>query len=227
MSDFVIDAPLIPSIPVSGGGSFPVRRVYCIGRNYSAHAKEMGGEVTTTPVVFIKPSNAYVPTGSKVSVPSYSNEMHHEVELVVVIGKDCRSIVAEKAMDYVAGYGVGLDFTLRDVQSEAKAKGLPWSTAKSFYASAPVSNIIPIAEIENCENCYIELEKKGIIVQKGYTSEMQHSVPQLIAYLSQVFGLRKGDCIFTGTPKGVGPVESGDKLVATLANKAQLEIEIE
>lgn len=205
----------------------PVGTMYCIGRNYSEHAKEMGSEVPTTPVVFIKPSNAYLPTGSKVSVPNYSNEMHHEVELVVVIGKDGRNIASENALDYVAGYGVGLDFTLRDVQSEAKAKGLPWSTAKSFFASAPVSNIIPIAEIEDYDNCYIELEKKGAIVQKGNTSEMQHSVSQLIAYLSQVFGLRKGDCIFTGTPSGVGAVGSGEKLTATLDNKISLEIEIE
>lgn len=209
------------------GKEIPVGTLYCIGRNYSEHAKEMGSEVTETPVVFLKPSNAYVASGSKIAIPKYSNEMHHEVELVVVIGKDCENVKAESAMDYVAGYGVGLDFTLRDIQSIAKAKGLPWSTAKSFYASAPVSDIIPISQIENPESCDIELTNNGEIMQKGNSGDMQHSVPELIAYLSEVFRLRAGDCIFTGTPSGVGQVVSGDKLVATLNNKQRLEIGIE
>ena len=209
------------------GSEIPVGTMYCIGRNYTEHAKEMGSEVTTTPVVFIKPSNSYVPSGSKVSIPSYSNEMHHEVELVIVIGEDCENVTSDNAMNYVAGYGVGLDFTLRDIQSQAKAKGLPWSTAKSFYASAPVSKILTLSDIEASDNCYIQLLRNGNIVQKGNTSDMQHSVESLIAYLSQVFRLRKGDCIFTGTPSGVGEVKAGDKLVASLDHKISLEIEIE
>lgn len=211
----------------TNGLILPVGIIYCIGRNYTEHAKELGNELPTEPVVFIKPATAHAISGSKISIPSYSNLMHHEVELVVVIGKDCNNVDASQAMDYVSGYGVGIDFTLRDVQTKAKEQGLPWATAKSFFASAPVSNIVPINEIENVNNCKITLEINGRTVQSGNTSDMIMSVAQLISYISNVFRLRKGDCIFTGTPQGVGPVEVGDRLVASLDGKISLDIEIE
>lgn len=209
------------------GTILPVGIIYCIGRNYAEHAKEMGGELLAEPVVFIKPATAHAMSGSKVPIPSYSNNMHHEVELVVVIGKDCNNVSESEAMEYVSGYGVGIDFTLRDVQAKAKASGLPWATAKSFYSSAPVSNIVTIDSIADINNCHIELNVNGKIVQSGNTSDMQRSVPQLISYISHVFRLRKGDCIFTGTPQGVGQVVSGDKLEAKLDNVITLNIEIE
>ncbi|PKL78362.1 MAG: hypothetical protein CVV25_11920 [Ignavibacteriae bacterium HGW-Ignavibacteriae-4] len=209
------------------GTIIPVGVIYCIGRNYAEHAKEMGGELPTEPVVFIKPATAHAMTGSKVSIPSYSNNMHHEVELVVVIGKDCNNVSESEAMDYVSGYGVGLDFTLRDVQAKAKESGMPWATAKSFYSSAPVSNIVPLNKIEDINNCHIELYVNDNLVQSGDSSDMQRSVAQLISYISHVFRLRIGDCIFTGTPQGVGPVISGDKLVAKLNDVITLNIEIE
>lgn len=211
----------------TNGLILPVGIIYCIGRNYSEHAKELGNALPSEPVVFIKPATAHTISGSKVAIPSYSNLMHHEVELVVVIGEDCNNVRESEALDYVSGYGVGIDFTLRDVQTKAKENGLPWATAKSFYASAPVSNIVPINEIEDVNNCKITLEINGSIVQEGNTSEMQMTVAQLISYISQVFRLRKGDCIFTGTPQGVGPVVNGDKLVASLNGIMKLEIEIE
>jgi len=209
------------------GTILPVGIIYCIGRNYAEHAKEMGGELLAEPVVFIKPATAHAMSGSKVPIPSYSNNMHHEVELVVVIGKDCNNVSESEAMEYVSGYGVGIDFTLRDVQAKAKASGLPWATAKSFYSSAPVSNIVTIDSIADINNCHIELNVNGKLVQSGNTSDMQRSVPQLISYISHVFRLRKGDCIFTGTPQGVGQVVSGDKLEAKLDNFITLNIEIE
>ena len=211
----------------TNGLILPVGIIYCIGRNYSEHAKELGNALPSEPVVFIKPATAHTISGSKVAIPSYSNMMHHEVELVVVIGEDCNNVRESEALDYVSGYGVGIDFTLRDVQTKAKENGLPWATAKSFYASAPVSNIVPINEIEDVNNCKITLEINGSIVQEGNTSEMQMTVAQLISYISQVLSLRKGDCIFTGTPQGVGPVVNGDKLVASLNGIMKLEIEIE
>lgn len=209
------------------GTILPVGIIYCIGRNYAEHAKEMGGELLAEPVVFIKPATAHAMSGSKVPIPSYSNNMHHEVELVVVIGKDCNNVSESEAMEYVSGYGVGIDFTLRDVQAKAKASGLPWATAKSFYSSAPVSNIVTIDSIADINNCHIELNVNGKLVQSSNTSDMQRSVPQLISYISHVFRLRKGDCIFTGTPQGVGQVVSGDKLEAKLDNLITLNIEIE
>jgi acylpyruvate hydrolase len=211
----------------TNGKLLPVGTIYCIGRNYLEHAKEMGSTVQPDPVVFIKPPSAHAISGSKVAIPSYSNLMHHEVELVVVIGKDCINVSEAEALDYVSGYGVGIDFTLRDVQTKAKESGLPWATAKSFFASAPVSNIVPFDEIANANSCDIELTVNGTLVQSGNTAEMARSVPQLISYISHVFRLRTGDCIFTGTPKGVGSVSKGDKLVATLDKKVNLEIEIE
>lgn len=209
------------------GTIIPVGVIYCIGRNYAEHAKEMGSALPAEPVVFIKPATAHAMTGSKVPIPTYSSNMHHEVELVVVIGKDCNNVSESEAMDYVSGYGVGIDFTLRDVQAKAKESGMPWATAKSFFSSAPVSNIIPLNEIEDIDNCHIELYVNDNIVQSGDSSDMQRSVAQLISYISHVFRLRKGDCIFTGTPHGVGQVVSGDKLVAKLDNLITLDIEIE
>lgn len=211
----------------TNGMTQPVGVIYCIGRNYKEHAAELGNELPTEPVVFIKPPTAYTITGSKIPIPSYSNMMHHEVEMVVVIGEDCNNLDESSALNYISGIGVGIDFTLRDVQTKAKENGLPWATAKSFFSSAPISDIIPINEINNVDNCKIELFKNDTLVQKGSTSEMQRNVANLISYISHVFRLRKGDCIFTGTPSGVGPVVSGDKLVAILENKVHLDIEIE
>lgn len=201
--------------------------MYCIGRNYAQHAKELGNAIPDEPIVFLKPPTAYLPNEASFQIPSFSNSVHHEVELVAVIGKDCFQISPEEAKHVVIGVAVGLDFTLRDVQSKAKEKGLPWAIAKGFAGSAPISEIIPIENIaQNINNLEIELYINGELKQKGNTNEMEHTVEQLISYLSSVFILRKGDLVFTGTPSGVGEVKSNDKLEAKLVGYTNLNISI-
>lgn len=205
-----------------------VGTMYCIGRNYADHAKEMGVEVPGEPIVFLKPPSAYVNSGSTVRLPSISNEVHHEVELVAVIGKDCMNVRKEEAIDVIEGYAVGIDLTLRDVQSRAKKKGHPWAVAKGFSGSAPISQVIPASGIkDDIIDFDLELQVNGITKQKGNTAFMQRPLAELIEYLSSIFDLRRGDCIFTGTPEGVGPVKSGDEVTAYLGELARLNINIE
>ena len=214
-------------IEYDDGRKEQVGTIYCIGRNYAEHAKELGNEVPSEPVVFIKPPNSFVPTGSKVSRPPYSQLMHHEVEVVIAVGKDSYGTSSDEAIDYIDGIGVGIDFTLRDVQNKIKEKGLPWSLAKSFIGSAPTSKLVNVNEFPDLENIDFEITKNGIVTQKGNTKDMINDIRNIVSYISKIFGLRKGDLIFTGTPEGVGPIESGNILVAKLADKTTLEIEIE
>lgn len=205
----------------------PVGTMYCIGKNYAAHAREMGGEVPASPVVFLKPPAAYLPDGGVIRIPSFSELVHHEVEMVIVIGQDCANVSRAEAVQYIAGYGVGLDMTLRDVQNEAKKKGEPWAVAKGFVTSAPISAIAPAAQFEGIPDFDLTLTVNGAIRQSGSTRMMERPVDVLIEYLSSVFTLRRGDCIFTGTPEGVGPVQSGDKLHAKLSGAATLEVTVQ
>ena len=210
------------------GTKLTVGTMYGVGRNYSKHAKEMGSEVPKDPIIFIKPPNAFVPNGGKVRIPNISNLPHHEVELVVIIGKDCSNIKREEATEYIAGYAVGIDITLRDIQNQAKAEGNPWSVAKGFATSAPISNVIPAAQFEGLIPYFkIELYVNGELKQHSPTSEMERSAAILIEYLSGIFGLRSGDCIFTGTPEGVGEIKPGDKLHAELKGYVSLDVEVE
>lgn len=204
----------------------PVGTMYCIGRNYSAHAKEMGAELPESALVFIKPPTAFVPNKTAINIPSISKNMHHEVEMVVIIGKDCSHVTAADALDYVAGYAVGIDLTLRDVQAIAKQRGEPWAIAKGFSGSAPISTAVPAKDITNPNNLSIELKVNGEIRQNGSTSMMERTVEQLIEYVASIFTLREGDCIFTGTPEGVGRLESGDMVTAKLEGVPPLEISI-
>lgn len=204
----------------------PVGTMYCIGRNYSAHAKEMGAELPESALVFIKPPTAFVPNQTAITIPSISKNMHHEVEMVVIIGKDCSHVTAADALDYVAGYAVGIDLTLRDVQAIAKQRGEPWAIAKGFSGSAPISTAVPAKDITNPNNLSIELKVNGEIRQNGSTSMMERTVEQLIEYVASIFTLREGDCIFTGTPEGVGRLESGDMVTAKLEGVPPLEISI-
>lgn len=216
-----------PTYTFSDGTQLPIGTMYCIGKNYAAHAREMGGEVPSSPVVFLKPPAAYLPNGGTVRIPSFSQLVHHEVELVVVIGKDCANVSRAEAANYIAGYGVGLDMTLRDVQSEAKKKGEPWAVAKGFASSAPLSTIVPASRFEGIPTFDIALAVNGEQRQAGSSSAMERPIDMLIAYLSEVFTLRRGDCIFTGTPEGVGPVASGDTLHAELAGIVALDVSVE
>ena len=211
----------------TNGATLEVGTMYCIGRNYAAHAREMNAPVPDDPIVFLKPPAAYITDGSEIVIPSFSNNIHHEVELVVVIGEDCINPSIENAGKYIAGYGVGIDVTLRDVQSGAKQRGEPWAVAKGFVTSAPISTIVPASEISDNSNLNISLSVNGVQRQQGNTSLMERSVEELISYLSKVFTLRKGDCIFTGTPEGVAQINSGDSIIATFDSFLSLHITVQ
>ncbi|HTK82343.1 MAG TPA: fumarylacetoacetate hydrolase family protein [Bacteroidota bacterium] len=203
-------------------GGVQVGKILCLGRNYAEHAKEMKSEVPTTPVVFLKPPSALLTNGEPIVRPAISHDMHHEVELIVLIGKNGKNVSAAKAREYVLGFGVGLDMTLRDVQAEAKKKGLPWSVAKGFDTSAPVSEIIPIGKFDGQNEMTIRCSVNGVVRQQTSTSKMIFSVEKIIEYVSGIFTLERGDVIFTGTPEGVGPVVPGDNIEAELAGFAKI-----
>lgn len=197
-------------------------KIICIGRNYSEHAKELNHPVPSTPVFFMKPESALVRGNLPFFYPSFSNDIHYEVELVLHINKVGRNISVKHAHTYYDGIGVGLDFTARDLQQEAKQKGLPWEMAKAFDNSAPVSEFIPVEEFADLGNINFSLEKNGVEVQHGNSSEMIFRFDTIISYVSKFVTLKMGDMVFTGTPAGVGPVTIGDKLEAFLESRKML-----
>ena len=201
-------------------------KVFCLGRNYATHAREMKSEIPPEPVVFLKPPTSLVLAEGRVHLPPGVGEVHHEVEMVAILGHGGKDIPLEQAPAFIAGYGVGLDMTLRDVQAEAKRKGLPWSIAKGFDTSAPVSEFSPAHEVAEPYNLDLTLHVNGALRQHGNTSEMLFRLDTIIAYLSRFFTLEEGDLIFTGTPEGVGPVERGDVLQANLHGVASLRVEV-
>jgi 5-carboxymethyl-2-hydroxymuconate isomerase len=204
----------------------PAGKLLCIGRNYAEHAREMKAEVPKEPVVFLKPATALIGDGEDVVIPPFSHDLHHEVEMVVLIGKGGRNIPVGAAYEYIAGYGVGLDMTLRDVQAEAKKKGLPWTVAKGFDTSAPVSGFVPASAVPDPHRLTITLCVNGEERQRGSTADMLFRVETLVSYLSSVFTLEPGDLIFTGTPEGVGPARPGDILTASLESVGNLKVSI-
>jgi 2-keto-4-pentenoate hydratase/2-oxohepta-3-ene-1,7-dioic acid hydratase in catechol pathway len=210
----------------TNGSKLPLGVMYGIGQNYDKHAREMGSVLPRgEKIMFIKPTACYVPDGGSIFLPDYSNEVHHEVELVVVLGKDAVNITKEEAWDYIAGIGIGIDATLRDIQKQAKEKGLPWAIAKGFHTSGPISKIVPITEISKNKNDFeFELKINGEVRQKGNSLDMIYSIEELIEFLSRIFTLRKGDVIFTGTPEGVGKLNRGDLLEAELFGFTKLNI---
>ncbi len=211
---YAISVPDITSVPVVGGDPFPVRRIYCVGRNYAAHAREMGHDPDREPpFFFMKPADAVVPTNSVVAYPSQTNYYHYEVELVVAIGKGGRDIPVDVALESVFGYAVGLDMTRRDLQSAAKKLARPWDMAKGFDESAPCAPITPVSVIGHPAKGAVCLSVNGQERQKGDLSDLIWSVAETISYLSRFVALQPGDLIFTGTPEGVGPVVKGDRLV--------------
>lgn len=213
-----------------GSKPIAVPKILCIGRNYAEHAKEMKAELSTAPVFFLKPSTALVGDGEAVRIPSISNDLHHEVELTVLIGTGGRQIREREARQHIAGFGVGLDMTLRDVQADAKKKGLPWALAKGFDTSAPVSTFIPADRVPDVTALRLELMVNGQVRQRGSLSDLLFPVERLIAYLSQFVTLEPGDIIFTGTPEGVAQVVPGDSLDAALwlgtASLARLRVSV-
>ncbi|MBI3194687.1 MAG: fumarylacetoacetate hydrolase family protein [Ignavibacteriae bacterium] len=193
-----------------------VSKIFCMGRNYLEHAREMRAEVPDAPVVFMKPSAALLTDGEDIVRPPISKLMHFESELVVAIGKTGSRVSPIKAREYILGYGIGLDMTLRDVQDEAKRKGLPWTTAKGFDTSAPISEIIPVDQIINKQELDFECRVNSVPRQRGSVKNMIFSPEYIISFLSFIFTLEEGDLIFTGTPEGVGEVNEGDIVEAEL-----------
>lgn len=230
MSD-VIQAPAPVRIPVGAAGNthFPVRRIYCVGRNFADHAREMGATAPDSaasrghPVLFCKPADAVVIDGV-VPYPRGTRELHHEVELVVAIGRDAPAGILDiaDAQALVFGYGVGLDLTRRDLQAAAKAKGLPWDTGKAFDASAPVSHLVPAADVDRLTTRSLALTVNGTVRQHGSLADLIWNVPEILHELSLLFALRAGDLVFMGTPAGVGPLQVGDRFVASLDGVVEL-----
>lgn len=224
MSDYVIDAPKQVAIPVAGSTrAFPVRRVYCIGRNYAAHVEEMGGTVDRhPPIFFAKPADAVVADGATIPYPSKTSDFHYEVELVLAIGKGGRNIPTDTAEDHIWGYAVGLDMTRRDIQGDGK----PWEIAKSFDNSFPVGALTPVSETGKLSTGGIKLTVNGDTKQESDISLLIWTIPEIISRLSEFFELAPGDIILTGTPSGVGPVVPGDTLVATFEGLSPLTVKI-
>jgi fumarylpyruvate hydrolase len=219
MPDYVIEPPPQPVVPVADeGGFFPVRRIFCVGRNYAEHAREMGYDSTREPpFFFMKPADALVIAGADTPYPPATADLHHEVELVVAIGAEATAIAPAEALARVWGYAVGIDLTRRDLQAEAKKLARPWALAKGFDASAPIGDLVPAARIGHPRSGRIALSVNGTPRQAGDLAEMIWPVPEAIAYLSGFVTLMPGDLVFTGTPAGVGAVSRGDRLEGTVA----------
>ena len=211
---YVIDIGAIPAVPVVGSAElFPVGRIYCVGRNYAEHAREMGHDPEREPpFFFMKPANALVPNNATIPYPQATRDLHHEIELVVAIGTGGTNIPVGQALGHVWGYGVGLDMTRRDLQGEAKKMGRPWEMGKSFDESAPITALKPAAEIGHPAKGAIWLKINGETRQQGDLAMQIWNVQEQISYLSHLVTLEPGDLIMTGTPAGVGPVKKGDKL---------------
>ncbi len=217
MADYVIAPPAIVSIPVAGGGSFPVRRVFCVGRNYAEHAREMGSDPDREPpFFFMKPADALLLHGADMPYPPASKDLHHEMELVVALGKGGADIAEADALSHVWGYAAGLDMTRRDVQNAAKKEGKPWDMGKGFDHSAPIGTLVPAANIDPSHGL-IELKVNGAVRQISDLSKMIWNVAETIAYLSRLVTLAPGDLIYTGTPENVAAVQRGDVLEGVVA----------
>ncbi|MCX8491103.1 MAG: fumarylacetoacetate hydrolase family protein [Cyclobacteriaceae bacterium] len=202
-------------------------RIFAIGRNYAEHIQELNNERPDEPVIFTKPDTAILRNNAPFYYPSFSNDIHHEVELVLRICKEGKNVEEKFASKYYDAVGIGIDFTARDIQSKLKAKGLPWDIAKGFNGSAPISDkLIAIDQFPDKKAINFKLEVNGELKQTGNTSLLLFSFDYIIAYLSKFFTLRIGDLIFTGTPKGVGPVAIGDKLTAYIEDEKLLEFEV-
>ena len=223
MTDFVIPAPAQASVPVAGSAArFPVHRIYCVGRNFADHAREMGAEPPPRgqPVFFMKPADA-VHINGDVPYPSGTSDLHHEVELVVALGRDADGVVdPAQALDLVFGYTVGLDLTRRDLQAQAKDKRLPWDTSKGFDASAPIAALVPGRAVPTGT---LWLEVNGERRQQSALSDMIFGVEDVIHELSKLFALRAGDLVYMGTPAGVAALQRGDRFVAAVDGLARLE----
>jgi uncharacterized protein (TIGR00369 family) len=216
-----------PFVVIQGSGErLRVGKILAVGRNYADHNAEMGNARSVPPVLFLKPPSALVHDGGVVTLPEGLGSVHHEVELVVAIGRPGRAIAEADALSHVLGYAIGLDLTLRDLQSEAKKKGEPWDLSKGFDGSAPVSHVVPKESAGEPAELTLTLDINGVRRQEGSTGQMLHGVAALVAYASRWITLERGDLLFTGTPSGVGPLVAGDSVVAQLSDVATLHVTI-
>ena len=224
---FAPSPPVLARIAGDKKRGFPVRRLFCIGRNYADHAREMGKDPTREPPFFFtKWAETVVPSGSTIAYPSETKSYHHEVELVIAIGGEGFRVAVSDAMQLVWGYAVGLDMTRRDLQQTAKDLSRPWDAAKNVEQSAPLGAISPLNQAEDIERAAISLEVNGVVKQKARIGDMIWSVPEIITEVSRFYKLGFGDLIFTGTPAGVGPVVPGDRLRARIDGLEPLEVEV-
>jgi fumarylpyruvate hydrolase len=226
-NDMLFDTGPAPALPIVGHKErFPIHRIYCVGRNYAAHAREMGKDPDKEPpFFFLKPADAVLLNG-QMHYPPGTENLHHEIEMVVAIHREGRNIPSAKALDYVYGYAVGLDMTRRDLQFKARDAGRPWDFGKSFDESAPITPIHPVASGGHHSTGRIWLKVNGEVRQQADLSEMIWNVPDTIAYLSEYYLLRPGDLIFTGTPAGVGAVKRGDKLLGGVDGLGELAVTV-
>lgn len=207
--------------------SFSVGKIVCVGQNYAAHIKEMNSKKTGDPVLFLKPSTALIKEGTKIVLPAFSHEVHHEVELALLVGKKAKNVSADQWQNYITGAGIALDLTLRDLQRQAKDRGLPWSVSKGFDGACPISSFLPLNEVVNIQNLDITLTVNGEIRQKGNTADMIWNIAELIAYITTVFTLLPGDIVLTGTPAGVSKLEHGDVLDASITHLGRIYFEVQ
>ena len=231
--NYVITPPAIPAVNVAASDAhFPVNRVYCVGRNYAAHAIEMGHDPNREePFFFMKAPDNLLPAsesdgGGTFPYPPKTQDVHHEIELVIALAKGGTDIPLETAMDCIWGFGVGIDMTRRDLQGEAKKAGRPWDTGKAFDYAAPMSCLHPIAQTGNMERGRVWLEVNGKVRQEGDLNQLIWKIPEIISYLSGLFTLRPCDLIFTGTPPGVGPVSVGDILVGGIDGLSDIKVTV-
>jgi fumarylpyruvate hydrolase len=225
---YVIDPPKQPTIAVAGADMrFPLRRIFCVGRNYADHVREMGNDPKSEPPLFFtKPADAVVESGATIAYPQNTSNFHHEVELVVAIGRGGAGIEQRHALEHVWGYGVGVDLTRRDRQAEAKQAGAPWDTAKAFDNSAPVGALTPVATSGHPANARIWLKVNAAVKQDANIAEMIWSVAEIVAALSRSWTLAPGDLVFTGTPSGVGPLRAGDRVSCGVEGLSELTFSI-
>lgn len=206
--------------------TYRVGKILCVTRNYRAHAAELDNEPPAQPVFFLKPASSIIGQGKTAVIPPFSHNCQHEVELAVLIGKWGKNISPETALNHIAGYGIGIDLTLRDLQSDLKAKGLPWSMAKGFDTSCPLSDFVPANRVIEPQALELSLYVNDELRQQGNSAEMIHSIPTLISAASAIFSLEEGDILLTGTPAGVGPLVSGDRMKAQISQLGTLNINV-
>ena len=224
---YAVPAPAIVTVPVVGGDPFPVRRIYCVGRNYAAHAREMGTDPDREPpFFFMKPADSILANHSTMAYPPKTKNLHHEIELVVAIGKQGKDIPVEEALGYVYGYAVGLDMTRRDLQNEAKNTGRPWEMGKGFDQSAPIAPIHKASDVGHIDKGAIWIKVNGTTKQTGDIADLIWSVAESISYLSALMELFPGDLIYSGTPEGVAAVVRGDKMVGHVDGLTDVEITV-